>query len=364
MSRLLVMPRRDRSRSSLEASPLRLDGCAAPARDGNRRQRQADHREPAGRRARLRAHRPRQPAREPALPRERHRGPARGARGEPRARAGHGRQLDARPRAARCRSCARCSPTASTGSGSTAIAARRSTATSARATARRRGSSTRSRLDGSFRPVAAVLGEVLEPGPVAQPVPVRRRTARAGSRRDAPGRRPRTRGSRGRSGLHDGRHRRRRVPARGRHRRERASRPRRRSRPRSRRRASSSTARASAGCGSATRGPTCATSGATSSRCAKGCEPTTWFYWYPSGESGLGVEFRQGQVTGVYTLGTHGRLAQHGRARDRRLHEQQGAAGEERVEELPRLQRQARDDAATPCTSVLHRRPRGLRASR
>ena len=45
---------------------------------------------------------------------------------------------------------------------------------------------------------------------------------------------------------------------------------------------------------------------------------------------------------------SHGRLAQHGRAQDRRLHEQQGAAGEERVEELPRLQRQARDDAATP----------------
>ena len=35
----------------------------------------------------------------------------------------------------------------------------------------------------------------------------------------------------------------------------------------------------------------------------EGCEPTTWFYWYPSGESGLGVEFRHGQVTGVYTLG-------------------------------------------------------------
>jgi hypothetical protein len=34
------------------------------------------------------------------------------------------------------------------------------------------------------------------------------------------------------------------------------------------------------------------------------CEPETWFYWYPSRDrGGIGVEFRKGEVTGVYTLG-------------------------------------------------------------
>jgi hypothetical protein len=35
----------------------------------------------------------------------------------------------------------------------------------------------------------------------------------------------------------------------------------------------------------------------------EGCQPTTWFYWYPSSDAGAGVEFRHGHVTGVYTLG-------------------------------------------------------------
>ena len=35
----------------------------------------------------------------------------------------------------------------------------------------------------------------------------------------------------------------------------------------------------------------------------RSCTPTTWFYWYSSGDAGAGVEFRKGHVTGVYTLG-------------------------------------------------------------
>ena len=35
----------------------------------------------------------------------------------------------------------------------------------------------------------------------------------------------------------------------------------------------------------------------------EGCRPTTWFFWYRSGDAGAGVEFRHGRVTGIYTLG-------------------------------------------------------------
>jgi hypothetical protein len=35
----------------------------------------------------------------------------------------------------------------------------------------------------------------------------------------------------------------------------------------------------------------------------EGCTPTTWFYWDRTGVAGAGVEFRQGHVTRVYTLG-------------------------------------------------------------
>ena len=157
-------------------------------------------------------------------------------------------------------------------------------------------------LDGRFRPVAALLNEVLEPGPVVQPVPVRRRTGVPAFAAMRPA------GGRARAGL------------------------------------AGAAAFTMAGIAAAAyllvggvggNGVQAAQAkpatipatgilvsgeslggvrlGDTRSDVRKlwghkfivceGCEPTTWFYWYPSGESGLGVEFRHGQVTGVYTLG-------------------------------------------------------------
>ena len=156
--------------------------------------------------------------------------------------------------------------------------------------------------DGRFRPVAALLGDVLEPGPVVQPVPERRRTGRAAFAAMRPA------GGRARAGL------------------------------------AGAAAFTMAGIAAAAyllvggiggkgvqaaqaKPATIPATGILVSgeslggvrlgdtrtevrnlwghkfTVCEGCEPTTWFYWYPSGESGLGVEFRQGQVTGVYTLG-------------------------------------------------------------
>ena len=79
-----------------------------------------------------------------------------------------------------------------------------------------------------------------------------------------------------------------------------------------------------------------------------GCEPTTWFYWYPTGEAGAGVEFRNGHVTGVYTLGPKLGWRTDDGLKVGGYMSTQGAPREERVEELPGLQRQAREVAGTP----------------
>ena len=215
--------------------------------------------------------------------------------------------------------------------------------------------------DGRFRPMMALLEEVLEPGPVAQPLPARRRMPRelvafggatappeqAAPRSRSPGREPRTRGPGRRTRLRTAA-----VAASGVRARRRDRRPhrlarrcsrRRPSRPRCRRRGCWSAARASAAFASATRTAAVRKLWGHSFTVCEGCEPTTWFYWYPSSDAGAGVEFRHGHVTGVYTLGAKVGWRSDGRAQGRRLHEQQGAAGEERLEELPRLQRQARD---------------------
>lgn len=168
--------------------------------------------------------------------------------------------------------------------------------------------------DGRFRSVYAVLDEVLEPGPVAQPVPSRRRVSRevvAFAKRHLPAREPGARrvpaGRRARAGLAGGA-------------------------------AFVSAAIAAAaylligggggGVQSAQARPATLPAagllvsgeslggvrlGDTQADVRKlwghrftvceGCEPTTWFYWYPSGDAGAGVEFRQGRVTGIYTLG-------------------------------------------------------------
>ena len=168
--------------------------------------------------------------------------------------------------------------------------------------------------DGTFRPVTALLEEVLEPGPAARPVPARRRVRReaaafgrrareAAAVARSPGRAPRAR---------------RISPA--------ASRSR---WPRSRRRHTSS----SGGVGGNGTVPAAQARpaavpvagilvsgkslggvqlGDTTSDVRKlwghrfvvceGCEPTTWFYW-STPSTGVGVEFRHGRVTGVYTLG-------------------------------------------------------------
>ena len=236
MSRLLVMPRRDRSRTSLEASPLRLQGARLLLVTGTGRQRQAHRREPARRRPRLRPHRPRQPACEPALPRSRHRGPARGARGEPRARAGHRRHLDAEA-SQRNGALPFVRLMQSYGFDWVWLDGDRGAAFHGYFSARN-GEAARFvdpfEPDGRFRPMPALLDEVLEPGPVAQPLPARRRMPRelvAFGRRHlrragkpglaarSPGREPRTRGPGRRSRLRDGRRRRRRVRAHRRHRR-------------------------------------------------------------------------------------------------------------------------------------------------
>jgi hypothetical protein len=170
--------------------------------------------------------------------------------------------------------------------------------------------------DGTFRPVTAVLEEVLEPGPVAQPLPARRRTPRelvAFARRTVrlPGK-PELRrpvGHRARAGLAGG------LAFAG------AA-------------VAASAYVLSGGIGghsglqaAQAKPATVPVAGVlvngeslggvrlgdTTSTVRKlwghrftvceGCEPTTWFYWYPSQDAGLGVEFRHGHVTGVYTLG-------------------------------------------------------------
>ena len=186
--------------------------------------------------------------------------------------------------------------------------------------------------DGRFRPMMALLEEVLEPGPVAQPLPARRRMPRelvAFGRRHAapagqaapgarsPRREPRTRGPGRRSRLRDGRRRRQRVRARRAESaattaRSRCSR-RRPSRPRCRGRGILVSGES---LGGVRLGDTTATVrklwGHHFTVC-EGCKPTTWFYWYPSSDAGAGVEFRQGQ-------------------RDRRLHARhEGRAGAART---------------------------------
>ena len=166
--------------------------------------------------------------------------------------------------------------------------------------------------DGRFRPVTAVLGEVLEPGPVVQPLPARQRMPRelvAFGRRHcaSPARRPSARQARpcglaggvafataGRGG---------RVPAGRRLRRERASRagageagdaargghP--RQRPEPRRRAARRHAR-----GRAQRlGPPL--------RRVRRVQADDVVLLVPDGRGRAGVEFRDGRVTRVYTLG-------------------------------------------------------------
>jgi hypothetical protein len=177
--------------------------------------------------------------------------------------------------------------------------------------------------DGRFRPMTALLDEVLEPGPVAQPLPARRRMPRelvAFGRRHL--RRPsvprlglarvRPAGSRARAGLagglafgtaavaasayvltggiggHNGSLALQSAQAKP------ATLPR------------AGVLVSGESLGGVRLGDTTATVrklwGHRFTVC-EGCEPTTWFYWYPSSDAGAGVEFRHGHVTGVYTLG-------------------------------------------------------------